>query len=176
MVGFYGKAEMRKILLLSDNHGYVDDAIMHHAKQADEVWHAGDWLNMELFREFEKARIPVRGVWGNADGHEFRQIFPEHNLFLMEGLKFYMTHIGGLPGKYRKEAKQIIEAKRPDIFICGHSHILRVGRDPRMNNMLCINPGACGLQGFHKVRTALRFRVNSGKIEQLEAIEFGKRD
>lgn len=166
---------MKKILLLSDNHGYLDQAILAHVAEADEVWHAGDWLNMDLLRELEKTAKPVRAVWGNADGHELRVIFKEHLLFQLEGVKVYMTHIGGYPGRYNKVASAYIHRYKPDLFICGHSHILRVDRDKNAGNMLCLNPGACGLQGFHKVRTALRFRLDSGKVLNLEAIEFGER-
>jgi putative phosphoesterase len=176
MVGNYGLAAMKRILLLSDNHGYWDAAILHHASQADEVWHAGDWLNSDLLHELEKLQKPVRAVYGNADGQELRRIFPEHLHFELEGLRIYMTHIGGYTGKYREAVKEIIAERRPNVFICGHSHILRVDRDPSVNNMICLNPGACGLQGFHKIRTALRFSLENGKLQALEAIEFGRRN
>lgn len=142
---------------------------------ADEIWHTGDWLNNAMLLEFEKLGKTIRGVWGNADPHEMRQIFPEHNHFVVEQLKCYMTHIGGFPGKYGKAALQEIRSHKPQLFVCGHSHILRVGRDPLYNNLLCINPGACGLQGFHMVRTALRFKIHEGKVLDMEAIEFGTR-
>ncbi len=164
---------MVKVLLISDNHAYFDEAIFKHAEWADEVWHAGDWLSSSLFLEFEKRNIPVRGVWGNADGMDLRRIFPEHNKFLLEGVKFWMTHIGGYPGRYNPKIKAALEANPPDVFICGHSHMLKVSRDPKLKNMLCLNPGACGLQGFHLMRTALRFVVHNGKLENLEIVEFG---
>jgi putative phosphoesterase len=164
---------MKKILLISDNHGWVDPAVLHHALWADEVWHAGDWLNMDLFTELEKLNKPIRGVWGNADGMELRRIFKEVNFFHLEGMDFFITHIGGYPGKYNPKIKEQLFSNPPHVFICGHSHILKVARDPKLNNMLCLNPGACGLQGFHEMRTALRFILDNGKITALEIIEIG---
>lgn len=166
---------MAKILLISDNHGYQDAGILKFASQADEVWHAGDWLNTELFLTLESMNIKVRGVWGNADGQDLRRIFTEESFFEWDGLRILIIHIGGYPGRYSQKAKAAIMKYQPNVFICGHSHILRVDRDKYFKNMLCLNPGACGIQGFHKVRTGLRFEINSGKIERLEAIEFGKR-
>jgi len=167
---------VKKIFLCSDNHGFVDEAILHHAKQADEIWHAGDWLNMDLLLEFEKLNKPIRAVWGNADGQELRRIFKEHLYFQVEGVKVYMTHIGGYPGHYSPAAKIRIKEAKPDLFVCGHSHILRVIRDPANGNLLSVNPGACGKQGFHKVRTALRFQMENGKISEMAFIEFGTRN
>ena len=164
---------MPKILLLSDNHGYVDDAIMAHSAWADEIWHAGDWLNMDLLMALEKEKITVRGVWGNADGMELRRIFPEHNKFTLEGVKFWMTHIGGYAGKINPSLKPELKMEMPNVFISGHSHMLRVGKDTAFGNMLCLNPGACGVQGFHQIRTALRFIVANGLVQNLEIIEFG---
>lgn len=164
---------MKKILLLSDNHGHVDDAILHHAKWADEVWHAGDWLNDALLLELEEKGHVVRGVYGNADGMELRRIFPLHNRFTLEGVRVWMTHIGGYPGKYNPAIRQELKVNTPDLFVCGHSHILRVDRDKAHSNMLCMNPGACGLKGFHIMRTALRFVLDSGQVKQPEIIEFG---
>jgi len=164
-----------RILLISDNHGYVDAALLKHASMVDEVWHAGDWLNTELLFALEKQNTAVRGVWGNADGQDLRRIFKEDNFFQIQGLKIWMTHIGGHSGKFIPRVRTLLSQIKPDIFICGHSHILRVDRDKSLNNMLCLNPGACGLQGFHVVRTALRFEIENGKIQNLEAIEFGKR-
>ncbi len=164
---------MPKILLISDNHAWVDPAVLHHALWADEVWHAGDWLNIDLLKAIEAIPRPVRGVWGNADGTELRQIFPENNKFILEGLKFWMTHIGGNPGRYNPKIKDDLFRNPPDVFICGHSHILKVGRDPKLKNMLCLNPGSCGLQGFHLMRTGLRFVVENGKLTHLEIVEMG---
>lgn len=164
-----------RILLISDNHGYSDAGMLKFASEADEVWHAGDWLNMDLLLKLEEKNIKVRAVWGNADGQELRRIFKEVLSFEIEGLRILMTHIGGYPGRYNKQAEKAIREFKPNVFICGHSHILRVDRDEKYNKMLCLNPGACGLQGFHKVRTALRFEIKSGRIADLAAIEFGTR-
>lgn len=149
---------------------------MHHAAEADEIWHAGDWLNLELYTELKKLNKTIRAVWGNADGTDVRNLFPKHLHFEIEGLKVYMTHIGGYPGKYNAEAIKNLLDYQPSVFVCGHSHILRVERDADYNGMLVINPGACGLQGFHKVLTALRFQIDAGKPGKMEAIEFGKRN
>ena len=147
-----------KILLLSDTHGYLDDAIKKHANEADEIWHAGDFGTIELADELQKIK-PVRGVWGNIDGKDVRLSYPLDNTFQMDGIKVFMTHIGGYPGRYEPR---------------GHSHLLKVIRDPK-NNMLCMNPGAAGVYGFHRVRTMLRFVISDGKISNLEAIELGLR-
>lgn len=162
-----------KILLLSDTHGYLDDAIKRHASEADEIWHAGDFGTIELADELQKIK-PVRGVWGNIDGKDVRLSYPLDNTFQMDGIKVFMTHIGGYPGRYEPRLKPIISQHPPHLFICGHSHLLKVIRDPK-NNMLCMNPGAAGVHGFHKVRTMLRFVISDGKISNLEAIELGLR-
>lgn len=164
-----------KILLLSDNHGYHDDAIMKHAEWADEIWHAGDWLNLDLYDELLRLDKPIRAVWGNADPHEARLLFPENLTFTIQGLRFLMTHIGGYPGKFPARVKALFQQYKPDVFICGHSHILRVMRAAEFNNALCMNPGACGLQGFHQIRTALRFSIEKGQLTNLEVVEFGAR-
>jgi predicted phosphodiesterase len=117
---------------------------------------------------------PVRGVWGNIDGKDVRLSYPLDNTFQMDGIKVFMTHIGGYPGRYEPRLKPIISQHPPHLFICGHSHLLKVIRDPK-NNMLCMNPGAAGVHGFHKVRTMLRFVISDGKISNLEAIELGLR-
>ncbi len=164
-----------KILLISDNHAWHDDALLRHAALADEVWHAGDWLNLDLFHKLEEMGKTVRSCWGNVDGHEIRAIFPEHNRFLMEGLKIWITHIAGRPGKYNPKLVPLIKAHTPDILICGHSHILKVQRDATFNGMLYLNPGSCGIQGFHQVRTAISFNISNGKISDMNVIEFGPR-
>ena len=162
-----------KILLLSDTHGYLDKEIKKHANEADEIWHAGDFGTIELADELQKIK-PVRGVWGNIDGKDVRLSYPLDNTFQMDGIKVFMTHIGGYPGRYEPRLKPIISQHPPHLFICGHSHLLKVIRDPK-NNMLCMNPGAAGVHGFHKVRTMLRFVISDGKISNLEAIELGLR-
>ncbi|MEX0595279.1 MAG: metallophosphoesterase family protein [Candidatus Paceibacterota bacterium] len=167
--------ELKKILLLSDTHGCSEDDIVKHFKDADELWHAGDWTNLTLNTLMEKTGKPIRGVWGNVDGHEIRAIYPLHNKFVCEGLKVWMTHIGGYPGKYNPKIRVQLQSNPPDIFICGHSHILKVMRDPKLNNMLCINPGAAGRHGFHLMRTMIKFEMHEGKIQNMAAIELGKR-
>lgn len=166
---------MTRVFLISDNHGFCDEALLHHAAMADEIWHAGDWLNLDLYDALIDTGKVLRAVWGNADGQELRRLLPEHLHFELEGLRVYITHIGGYPGKFSKASQREMQQYRPDVFVCGHSHILRVDRDPTRGNMICINPGACGLQGFHRVRTALRFELHEAKITSLEAIELGRR-
>lgn len=164
---------MKKILLLSDTHSYIDNAILKYVHLADEVWHAGD-IGTLTATDAIKALKPLKAVYGNIDDAKARAEFPLHNRFICEGLDVWITHIGGYPGKYNPAIKQEIESNPPGLFICGHSHILKVQFDKK-NNVLHMNPGAAGVHGFHQVRTMLRFEVNNGKIENLEAIELGKR-
>lgn len=165
---------MLRIGLISDTHGYIDPKVFDLLKDVDEVWHAGDLGTVELCDELEKFK-PFYAVFGNIDNKDIRIRYPENWVTEKEGLKILMTHIGGYPGHYAPKARKAIVEHQPDIFICGHSHILRVGKDPAFNNMLAMNPGAAGVQGFHKVKTLLRFTLNQGKIENLEAVEMGKR-
>ena len=164
---------MKKILLLSDTHGHLDPKIQKYINGADEVWHAGDIGTTAVADGISKIK-PLRGVYGNIDGHELRSQFPENQIFSCQGVKVLMTHIGGYPGRYNPRVKKLIQEEKPQLYVCGHSHILKVIPD-RKNNLLHMNPGACGIQGFHKVRTLLRFELNQGKIENLEAIELGQR-
>ena len=164
---------MKKILLLSDTHGHLDQKILKYIDGADEVWHAGDIGTTAVADGISKTK-PLRGVYGNIDGHELRSQFPENQIFSCQGVKVLMTHIGGYPGRYNPRVKKLIQEEKPQLYVCGHSHILKVIPD-RKNNLLHMNPGACGIQGFHKVRTLLRFELNQGKIENLEAIELGQR-
>lgn len=164
---------MKKILLLSDTHSYLDDKIIAHCNWADEIWHAGDIGNVEVADKLEKIR-PMRAVYGNIDGKDLRVIYPLDNRFIINGLDVYITHIGGYPGHYERRVRQILEVNPPQLFICGHSHILKVMRDQKYN-MLCMNPGAAGVHGFHKMRTMIRFSIEAGKILQPEVIELGKR-
>jgi uncharacterized protein len=162
-----------KILLLSDTHGLIDPKIEGYLGSCDEVWHAGDIGDVRVSEKVREYK-PLRAVFGNIDGREIRQLHPEDLVFDMDGLKILITHIGGSPGNYYPEARKKIELHRPSLFICGHSHILKVMRDPKYN-FLYMNPGAAGKHGFHKIRTMLRFEINQGKIEHLEAIELGLR-
>lgn len=162
-----------KILLLSDTHSYIDDRILDYASQADEVWHAGDIGDLKVTDELSKVS-QLRAVYGNIDNAEIRKEFPLNNRFTVEGLDVLMTHIGGYPGKYSPAIREEIYAHPPKLFICGHSHILKVMPDKKLN-LLHMNPGACGVHGFHQVRTMIRFEINAGKIENPEIIELGKR-
>ncbi len=165
---------MIKIGLLSDTHSYLDTKVFEYFKDVDEIWHAGDIGNIELC-ETLKAFKPLRAVYGNIDGKDIRMEYPLNLKFELEGFRILITHIGGYPKNYQPKARRQIEEFKPDIFICGHSHILKVLRDPLYNNMVVMNPGAAGIHGFHKVKTLLRFSLNSKKIENLEVVELGKR-
>lgn len=165
---------MKKILLLSDTHGLLDKKIIPHAQRADEIWHAGDIGTIEVAEQLRKIK-PLRAVYGNVDGKEIRTQFPLDNRFTIDGIFFWITHIGGYPGHYEKRVKQILQINAPNVFICGHSHILKVMRDANYNNMLCLNPGAAGKYGFHKIKTMFRFSIDAGKINNLEVIELGQR-
>lgn len=163
---------MTKILLLSDTHSYLDDDILKYVKQADEVWHAGDIGNLEV-TDAIKALKPLRAVYGNIDNDKARAEFPEHNRFMCENIDVWMTHIGGYPGRYNPRVREDIYKKPPKLFICGHSHILKVINDKKLN-LLHMNPGAAGKHGFQKARTMLRFTIDGSKIDNLEVIEFPK--
>lgn len=169
-----------RVLLLSDTHGYVDADILAHAREADEVWHAGDVgdfavLDKLLLALGEGAATRLRAVYGNIDGGELRRDLPEDLYFDAAGLRVFMTHIGGYPGRYNPRARKLLDGGRPvDLFVCGHSHILKVMPD-RKRGLLHMNPGACGQHGFHKIRTMLRFAVEGGRVVRPEAIELGRR-
>lgn len=162
-----------KILLLSDTHSYIDDRIINYAQQADEIWHAGDIGDLKVTDSLKKIKT-LRAVYGNIDDKEARLEFPLNNRFMCEGMDVWITHIGGYPDKYNIEIRDEIKRNPPQIFICGHSHILKVQFDKKLN-CLHLNPGACGTHGFHQVRTMLRFDINDGKISNLEVIELGLR-
>lgn len=164
---------MTKILLLSDTHSHNDEIIMKYVGQADEVWHAGDIGNLEVTDAIKKIK-PLRAVYGNIDSAIARMEFPLHNRFFCEGVDVWITHIGGYPGKYNPSVKVEMLTNPPKLFICGHSHILKVMFDKK-NNLLYMNPGAAGISGFHQVRTMLRFVIDGDKIKDLEIIEIGKR-
>ena len=164
---------MIRIGLMSDTHGFLDEEMLQLFSDCDEIWHAGDLGENEVAGRLAAFR-PLRAVYGNIDGLEIRQRFPEDLHFVCEGLKVWMTHIGGYPGKYVPRVRRLLEATRPDLFICGHSHILKILPDPHLD-LLHINPGACGHEGFHLMRTMVRFTIQSGRIEGLEVIELGRR-
>ena len=160
---------MKRIGLLSDTHGLLDKRIFEHFSNCDEIWHAGDIGSpavLEKLMEFK----PTRAVWGNIDGHDLRAILPQHNRFELEGVSVWITHIGGYPGKYDAAVKPEIFLHPPKLFICGHSHILKVRYD-RQLGLLHINPGAAGKYGFHLVQTIVRFELNNGSVDNLEVIE-----
>ena len=161
---------MKKILLLSDTHGYIGEDIIKYVHQADEVWHAGDIGDLKVTDTIKKLK-PLRAVYGNIDNSQARTEFPLHQKFTLEGLRVWITHIGGYPNRYAKGVREKIQQQTPDVFISGHSHILKVMHDKKLN-LLHMNPGAAGIHGFHKVRTMLRFEISSGKIQNLEVIEF----
>ncbi len=163
---------MKKILLLSDTHSYIDDHILNHARNADEVWHAGDIGDLKVTDALKNV-APLRAVYGNIDDTEARQEFPLNNRFVCEGVAVLMTHIGGYPGRYSPAIRDEIYANPPKLFICGHSHILKVMPDKK-RQLLHMNPGAIGKHGFHNVRTMLRFTVDTGKIANLEVIEVAR--
>ncbi|MGK7395436.1 MAG: metallophosphoesterase family protein [Candidatus Cyclobacteriaceae bacterium M3_2C_046] len=163
-----------KIGLISDTHGYIDQTILNFLEPCQEIWHAGDFGSQEVIDKLSDLK-PLKGVYGNIDNQQIRQQFPEELLFEREGCSIYMTHIGGYPPKYNKQVKPRIKRIQPDIFICGHSHILKVMSDKQLNNLLYINPGAAGYQGFHKMRTLIRFEIENAKPRNLEVIELGKR-
>ncbi len=160
---------MVRIGLLSDTHAWWDDRYEKYFAECDEIWHAGDIGSVELADRFESLK-PFRAVYGNIDGQELRLRYPQHNRFTIEGTDVWMTHIGGYPGKYAREVTPQIYMRPPQLFISGHSHILKVLFD-RTLQCLHINPGAAGLYGFHKKRTLIRFSIEQGKFDNLEVIE-----
>jgi putative phosphoesterase len=164
---------VKRIGLISDTHGYLDDAVFRYFDACDEIWHAGDFGTLELADQLAAFK-PLRGVYGNIDGQDVRIIHPEHQFFTCEEVKVWMTHIGGYPGKYPAKIKETLLNYQPDLFICGHSHILKVIYDRNLH-FLHLNPGAAGKHGWHKVRTLLRFDIFDKKIHNLEAIELGSR-
>lgn len=164
---------MKRIGLLSDTHGYLDKGIQKHFSSCDEIWHAGDIGSLEVSDTLANWK-PFRAVWGNIDGGKLRVIHPENQIFELEGVKVLITHIGGYPGKYVPRVRELIEKEKPKLYICGHSHILKVMFDKKYN-VLHMNPGAAGISGFHQVKTMLRFVLDKGEIKDLEVIELGKR-
>lgn len=161
---------MKRIGLLSDTHGWWDDKYVKYFADCDEVWHAGDIGSMDLALQFEALGKPFRAVYGNIDDSKVRAAYPEFLRFTLEDVDVLMTHIGGYPGKYDLRVKNILYTNPPKLFISGHSHILKVMFDKKLN-CLHINPGAAGKYGFHKVRTLVRFSLDKGNISDLDVIE-----
>lgn len=164
---------MKKILLLSDTHSHVDDVILKYVAQADEVWHAGDIGNLEVTDAIKELK-PLKAVYGNIDDAKARLEYPLNQRFLCEDVDVWITHIGGYPGKYSAAIKSVLSTNPPKLFICGHSHILKVMFDKQFQ-VLHLNPGAAGKSGFHQMRTMLRFVIDGAAIKDMEIIELGKR-
>lgn len=160
---------MVKIGLLSDTHNYLDAQINDYFSDRDEIWHAGDFGSIDIARSLETI-APVTGVYGNIDGKDIRDEFPLDQRFVKEGVDVWMRHIGGVPGRYCIPIREEIERNPPDLFICGHSHILRIARDQQLNKMIYMNPGAAGKQGFQVHRTIVRFELNNRRVENVEVI------
>ena len=164
---------MKKIGLLSDTHSFLDKTVLDHFRDMDEVWHAGDFGSPEVLQQLQAFK-PLRGVWGNIDGPEIRQALPEEAYFTIEGVAVLMLHIGGYPGRYSPAAMKGLEAFKPQLFISGHSHILKVMYDEK-RQCLHMNPGAAGHHGWHTQRTIIRFMIDGDKMMNCEVIELGKR-
>jgi len=165
---------LKKILLLSDTHSFLDEKILKYVRLADEVWHAGDIGNLTVTDEIKKLK-PLRAVFGNIDDDKARMEFPLNNRFWCEEVDVLITHIGGYPGKYNQAIRSELQSNPPKLFICGHSHILKVQFDKTLN-LLHMNPGAAGISGFHQVRTMLRFVIDGAQIKDLEIIEMEKKN
>ncbi len=163
---------MAYIGLISDTHCFFDQKLKDFLSPVDTIWHAGDFGNIETVDEIAAFK-PLVGVHGNCDDYKIRLCQPYTQFFTIEGMKVLMMHIGGYPGRWDYKAYQLINAHLPDIFICGHSHILKIINDKQLN-MICINPGAAGIQGFHTLRTALRFKIENGKLSDMEVAEWTK--
>lgn len=156
--------------LISDTHGVFSDGFRKFLEPVDVIWHAGDFGGGLSFADSIKEFKPLVGVAGNCDGQDIRLEYPKYQLLKLQGISVLMTHIGGSPGHYYPEARALIKEHKPDVFICGHSHILKIMQDHE-NNLLYINPGAAGIQGWHVMRTALRFKIENGKVTDMEVFE-----
>lgn len=163
-----------KIGLISDTHNHLDDKVFKHFDDCDEIWHAGDIGTLDLLDKLQNFK-KTRAVYGNIDGASIRAVCPEDNWFSVAGIEVWITHIGGYPPKYNRRTKEILKARQPDLMICGHSHILKIMKDPAIGNMLYINPGAAGIHGFHKVKTLVKFDILKGNISNMQVIELGNR-
>lgn len=164
---------MKKIGLISDTHSFLHSRVKHFFENVDEIWHAGDIGTLSLADELAEFK-PLRAVYGNIDGAEIRRVHPQNLRFSCEGVDVWITHIGGYPNRYDRRIYEEINSNPPKLFICGHSHILKAMPDKKLN-LLHLNPGAAGKQGFHQMLTLMRFDLNAGEIENLEVIELEKR-
>jgi len=162
-----------RIGLLSDTHGFLDDGIFTHFENCGEIWHAGNIGSSDILDRLNKFR-PVRMVFGNIDGPEIRSRLSEDLQWCVEDVHVYMTHIGGYPGRYDPRARQELVHRKPNLFVCGHSHILKVMRDKGLD-LLHINPGASGHSGWHSKRTIMRFVIEAGNVRDIEVVELGPR-
>ncbi len=163
-----------KVGLLSDTHSFLDEKIFDYFKEVDEIWHAGDIGDISVADSLEKFK-PLRAVFGNIDGGQLRVRYPEDQIFVMEGVSVWMTHIGGYPPRYNFRTKNKIMQWNPKLFICGHSHILKIMPDLKRPGAICINPGAAGKHGFHHEKTIVRFELKEGGIRNMEVVKLGKR-
>jgi putative phosphoesterase len=164
---------MLRIGLLSDTHHFLDNTIFRHFESCDEIWHAGDFGTADLARQLAEFR-PLRGVFGNIDGQDIRSVYPEKLRWQSEGVRVLMTHIGGYPPRYNPAVQQDLRIDPPQLFICGHSHILKIMYDEKLK-CLHMNPGAAGRQGWHQVRTLIRFSIEGSDMKDCQVIELGKR-
>ncbi|MBS1609710.1 MAG: metallophosphoesterase family protein [Bacteroidetes bacterium] len=164
---------MTRIGIISDTHSFLDEKVFEHFKACDEIWHAGDFGNIEIANRLKEFKI-IRGVYGNIDGRDIRAEFPEQLLFNCEDVKVMMRHIGGSPPKYNPETRKELAIWQPKLFICGHSHILKIMYDDKIS-CLHLNPGAAGKQGWHKTRTIVRLTIDGNNMKDCEVIELGKR-
>ena len=166
---------MTRIGLISDTHGFLDESIFTYLKNCNEIWHAGDFGNIALANDLsKKSGLPIKGVYGNIDGQDIRTVYPENLIFNCEKVKVFITHIGGYPPHYNKRVKPLLDENHPQLFISGHSHILKIMYDEK-RNCLHMNPGAAGKQGWHKVRTIVRFVIDGKEIKDCEVIELGNK-
>jgi putative phosphoesterase len=164
----------KKILLCSDTHSFFDDSLWPYVAKSDEVWHAGDVGDVSIIDRLNSSSPKVRAVYGNIDGGDIRLLLPEFQILSYGNLKVMMIHIAGSLGRYNAQVRELISMHHPNVLVCGHSHILKIGFDTKFN-LLYMNPGACGHHGFHKIRTVLKFCMNEEKIHSVEVVELGKR-
>jgi len=164
---------MLRIGLISDTHHFLDDNVFRHFEKCDEIWHAGDFGTIEVANKLAAFK-PLKAVYGNIDGQDVRTVYPEQLRWRSEGINVFMTHIGGYPPKYNPAVKKILQADPPQLFICGHSHILKVIYDDKLS-CLHINPGAAGRQGWHTIRTLVRLTIDGNNMKDCEVIELGSR-
>lgn len=163
-----------KVGLISDTHGYIDDQILEYFSDVDEIWHAGDIGTLSVAAELEKIK-PLKAVFGNIDGPDIRSKYPEHQIFNVGKVKIWMTHIGGYPPRYNSQIKKQLPVIDPNVFICGHSHILKVIPDKTRPSLIHINPGAAGHQGFHRMRTIIKMELSEERITDMKVVELGLR-